>query len=297
MTFGIVANTDKKEVFPVLRKLLAALERGGSTYLLSDRITKAAEEGGGVAADAGAGHPMEDLLSRSAIVIALGGDGTMLATARAIGARQLPLLGINLGKLGFLAEVSVGELEQCLSDIAAGKYEVEDRLALEAFVGPDEVPLTALNEVVVDRGASARVIDFETTVNDEYLGTYAADGIIITTPTGSTGYSLATGGPIIVPRSDVLTITAISPHTLTARPVIVPSDSVIRVNVREGPSTVHFTADGQVEKFCSTPVGCTIRRAPFRVRLVRWRKGSFFELLRSKLMWGKDLRTGMEGKR
>jgi len=185
----------------------------------------------------------------------------------------------------------VDELEKCLADIAAGRYQVEDRIALQAYVGTGEEPLTALNEIVIDRGASARVIDFETTVNDEYLGTYAADGIIVTTPTGSTGYSLATGGPIVVPRSDVLTITAISPHTLTARPVILPSDCVVRVDVREGPSTVHFTADGQVERFCATPVSCTIRRAPFPVRLVRWRQGSYFELLRSKLMWGRDLRT------
>jgi len=190
--------------------------------------------------------------------------------------------------------VSVGDLEQCLSDISAGRYEVEDRVALEALVGAGGTPLTALNEIVIDRGASARVIDFETTVNDEYLVTYAADGIIVTTPTGSTGYSLATGGPIVVPPSDVLTITAISPHTLTARPVILPSDRVIRVNVRHGPSAVHFTADGQVEKFCSTPVACTIRRAPFRVRLVRWKKGSYFDLLRTKLMWGRDLRTDRE---
>jgi NAD+ kinase len=293
MTFG---NIDKKEVFPVLKKLVAALRKGGSGYLLSDRITRATGVDPGLAGPGGKGYPSEELFARSSMIIALGGDGTMLATARAIGARQLPLLGINLGKLGFLAEVSVGDLENCLADISAGRYVVEDRIALEAMVGTDGPPLTALNEIVIDRGASARVIDFETTVNDEYLGTYAADGIIITTPTGSTGYSLATGGPIIMPRSDVLTITAISPHTLTARPVIIPSDCVVRVNVREGPSAVHFTADGQVEKFCSTPVACTIRRAPFTVRLVRWSRGTYFELLRSKLMWGRDLRSDAQVK-
>jgi NAD+ kinase len=295
MTFGIVANIDKKEAFPVLKKLVAALKATGAEFALDRRITVAT--GGGELSAEGRveGLQMETLLEKSGMIIALGGDGTMLATARAIGASRLPLLGINLGKLGFLAEVSTGELERCLADIVAGNYKVEDRIALQAYVGTGDEPLTALNEIVIDRGASARVIDFEATVNDEYLGTYAADGIIVTTPTGSTGYSLATGGPIIVPRSDVLTITAISPHTLTARPVILPSDSIIRVDVREGPSTVHFTADGQVEKFCSTPVTCTVRRAPFPVRLVRWRKGSYFDLLRTKLMWGRDLRTDGEG--
>lgn len=231
------------------------------------------------------------------MIVALGGDGTMLSTARSVGGRELPILGINLGKLGFLAEVSVGDIEKCFGDIDAGRYLVEDRLVLEARVGDDGEHLTALNEIVIDRGASARVIEFETWVDDDYLVTYAADGMIITTPTGSTGYSLATGGPIVTPQCDVLTIIAISPHTLTARPVIVPSERVIRVSAGSGGQAVHFTADGQVEKFCSTPVECTVRRAPFRAKLVRWRKGSYFDLLRMKLMWGKDLRTGPEGSR
>jgi NAD+ kinase len=228
------------------------------------------------------------------MIIVLGGDGTILSAARAIGARQLPILGINLGKLGFLAEVSVEEIERCLTDIEAGRYRVEDRLALEARVGGNPEPLTALNEIAIDRGASARVIDFEMHVNGEYLGTYAADGIIVTTPTGSTGYSLATGGPIVTPESDVLTIIAISPHTLTARPVIIPSESEVRVNIAEGPTAVHITADGQVETFSNAPLECVVRRAPYAVRLVRWSKGTYFDLLRAKLMWGRDLRAGRE---
>ena len=293
MTYGIIANTSKKESLPVLAKLVAALGAKKAEYCIHEDIGSRAAG----APVVGPGVPMEELLDRSSMVIVLGGDGTMLSAARAIGPRQLPLLGINLGKLGFLAEVSVADLEGCLADIEAGRYQVEERIALEAYVGGDPGPLTALNEIAIDRGASARVIDFETFVNEEYLVTYAADGIIVTTPTGSTGYSLATGGPIVTPRSDVLTIIAISPHTLTARPVIIPSDSVVRVNVSQGPPAVHVMADGQVEKFCPTPVECTIRRAPFTARLVRWRKGSFFDLLRTKLMWGRDLRSGREVRR
>lgn len=295
MTYGIIGNTTKAESLPVLSTLVAALGSTGASFCVHEEIGGAALRAG--IAAAGPGVPMAELLERSTMVIVLGGDGTILAAARAIGPKELPILGINLGKLGFLAEVSVSEVEGCLADIEHGRYEVEDRLALEAFVGGDPKPLTALNEIAIDRGASARVIDFETHVNDDYLVTYEANGIIVTTPTGSTGYSLATGGPIVSPMSDVITLVAISPHTLTARPVIIPSDSVVRVNVREGPPEVHITADGQVEKFCRTPVECTIRRAPFVVRLVRWRKGSFFDLLRSKLMWGRDLRTGREDRR
>ncbi len=297
MTYGIIANTSKKESLPVLAKLVAALRAKGAEYCIHEDIGNAAARTPEGVPGVGPGVPIAELLEGSSMVIVLVGDGTMLSAARAIGPCQLPVLGINLGKLGFLAEVSVADIEGCLADIEAGRYEVEERLALEAYVGGDSRPLTALNEIAIDRGASARVIDFETFVNGEYLVTYAADGIIVTTPTGSTGYSLATGGPIVTPRSDVLTIIAISPHTLTARPVIIPSDSVVRVNVSQGPPAVHITADGQVEKFCPTPVECTIRRAPFTVRLVRWRKGSYFDLLRTKLMWGRDLRAGMEDRR
>lgn len=297
MTFGIVANTAKRQSLTVLSTVLGALKGRGASFRVHDELVRAARAAGTLPPDAGPGSPMEELLTASEMVIALGGDGTILSTARAIGRREIPILGVNLGKLGFLAEVPVDELEACLGDIAAGRYAVEERLALEAFVGGDPVPLTALNEVSIDRGASARVLDFETEVDGHYLGTYAADGIIVTTPTGSTGYSLATGGPIVTPRSDVLTIIAVSPHTLTARPVIIPSGSEVKVNVREGPAQVHITADGQVEKFCPTPLTCTIRRAPFAVRLARWRDGSYFDLLRAKLMWGRDLRSGREDRR
>lgn len=294
-TYGIVANTAKKETLPALAKLVTALMTRGARYLIHDEIAKS--PGGDRSGIAGVvpGVPLGELLGRSTMVISLGGDGTILSAARAIGSRRLPILGINLGKLGFLAEVSVEEIERCLTDVDAGRYRVEDRLALEARVGgAGGAPLTALNEIAIDRGASARVIDFAINVNGEYLGTYAADGIIVTTPTGSTGYSLATGGPIVTPKCDVLTIIAISPHTLTARPVIIPSDSEVKVNIAEGPTALHITADGQVETFSNAPLECVIRRAPHPVRLVRWSKGSYFDLLRAKLMWGRDLRAGRE---
>lgn len=296
-SYGIVANTAKRETLTVLAKLVTALMTKGAQYRVHDEVGKA--PGGSRSGIAGVvpGVPLSELLDRSTMVIALGGDGTILSAARAIGPRQIPILGINLGKLGFLAEVSVEEIERCLTDIEAGRFRVEDRLALEARVGGAPEPLTALNEIAIDRGASARVIDFETFVNGEHLGTYAADGIIVTTPTGSTGYSLATGGPIVTPQCDVLTIIAISPHTLTARPVIIPSGSEVRVSIAEGPTALHITADGQVETFSNAPLECVIRRAPYPVRLVRWSKGSYFDLLRAKLMWGRDLRAGREKSR
>ena len=226
------------------------------------------------------------------MVISLGGDGTMLAAARIVGKHGTPILGVNLGKLGFLAEVSVDELQECLNDILKGNYFVEERMALEAKSSKDEKLYYALNEVVVDKGASSRVIDLETYVNNDYLVTYAADGIILNTPTGSTAYSLASGGPIVAPQAKVITINPIAPHTLTARPVIVPDDSVIRVVVSSSAKPVHITTDGQVEGFYDTPAEFTIRKAPYTVKLVKRKNRRFYDLLRTKLMWGRDVRLG-----
>ena len=163
-------------------------------------------------------------------------------------------------------------------------------MALFARTSIDDKKYFALNEIVVDRGASPRLIVLETAVDGEYLVTYTADGIIITTPTGSTAYSLASGGPIVVPQSRVLMINPISPHTLTARPVIIPDERSITVTIHEGAKRVHITADGQVEGFYDSPVTFTIKRASHTVKLVKRKKRSYFDLLRTKLLWGRDLR-------
>ena len=247
MKFGIIGNTSKSAIEEVTRNLYAYLRAKKLTFVFHDQLGKWFGSTGVV-------PPLErtmmcteeDLPDRCDILIALGGDGTMLFAARIVGHKGVPILGINLGKLGFLAEFSVNEIQQCIDDIISGNYVVEERMALEAQSAKDDRCYYALNEIVIDRGASARVVDLETEVNDEYLVTYAADGIIFTTPTGSTAYSLATGGPIVDPRSKVITINPIAPHTLTARPVIVPEDSVIRVAVNSVAKSIHIAADGQV---------------------------------------------------
>jgi len=216
----------------------------------------------------------------------------MLAAARLVGSAGTPILGVNLGKLGFLAEVSVDELEHVISDILKNKYTVQGRQVLEATAKKDGVKYYALNEIVVDKGASARVINLETYVNNDYLVTYSADGIIVNTPTGSTAYSLATGGPIVAPESNVFTINPIAPHTLTARPLIIPEESIVRIVADSGGKSVHITADGQVEGFYDTPAEFVVRKAPYAIKLVKIMKRTFYDLLRTKLLWGRDVRTG-----
>jgi NAD kinase len=163
----------------------------------------------------------------------------MLTAARLVGGWGIPILGINMGKLGFLAEVSLDEWEDFVPEVVAGKFRVEERMCLSTTMKGTADTFVSLNEIVIDRGSSPRVIELETYVDDEYLVTYSADGIIVTTPTGSTAYSLASGGPIVVPRSDVLTINPISPHSLTSRAVVIPSASTVRI-VHAGYARAHY---------------------------------------------------------
>ncbi|MBI4546855.1 MAG: NAD(+)/NADH kinase [Ignavibacteriae bacterium] len=291
MTFGILGNTAKSITREVCSNLLAFLQEKNLKYVIDVELARHINtKSSKLSADKTSICSESELPHRCDILIALGGDGTMLSAARTLGQHGTPILGINLGKLGFLAEVSVDEIRECIDDIVKGNYVLEERMVLQANTPGKNIRYFALNEIVIDRGSSPRVIDLETYVNDDYLVTYAADGIILTTPTGSTAYSLASGGPIVTPQSNVITINPISPHTLTARPVIVPDTSVIRVVVTDEGRSVHITADGQVEGFNNTPAELSIQKAPYTVKLVKRKKRTYYDILRTKLMWGRDIR-------
>jgi NAD+ kinase len=288
MTVGVIGNIEKPNVGEVARKLLTLLGKEHVASLVQDSLASMLPKG---TVGASGSCPASELAGRSELIIALGGDGTMLTAARLVAGRGIPILGINMGKLGFLAEVSLDEWEGFVPEVVAGHFRVEERMCLSTVMKGGEESFVSLNEIVIDRGSSPRVIELETYVDDEYLVTYSADGIIVTTPTGSTAYSLASGGPIIVPRSDVLTINPISPHSLTSRAVVIPSSSTVRIVVHAGITPVHITADGQVEAFYETPAEFIVRKAPFTVKLVKRKKHTYFETLRKKLFWGKDIRT------
>lgn len=291
MKFGIIGNTGKPIVSEVAGRLLAYFRARHLEYLVHDAL--------GAWINSAAGRVLvppklmctEQNLARSSdMLIALGGDGTMLMAARIVGNTGIPILGVNLGKLGFLAEVSADEIQECLEDVVAGSYLIEERVALTARASSDEKEYFALNEIVIDRGASPRVIDLETAVDGEYLVTYTADGIMVTTPTGSTAYSLASGGPIVVPQSRVLVINPISPHTLTARPVVTPDDRTVTIAILAKGRRVHITSDGQTEGFYDSPVSFTVQKSAVPVKLVKRKQRGYFDLLRTKLLWGRDLR-------
>lgn len=289
MIFGILGNTEKPELLTVSRDLLRFLHDQRLSFLVHYALASWLREHS-VQIDEHQVCPEVDLHRKCDVIIALGGDGTMLTAARIVGSSEVPILGVNLGKLGFLAEVSISELEEAIREVVKGEYAIEKRTTLMATSEVDGKQLVALNEVVVDKGSSARMIEMETYVDEDYLGTYAADGLIIATPTGSTAYSMASGGPIISPGSNVLVLTPVSPHSLTSRPIVLPDQKTIRVVVHSASRKVHITADGQLEEFYEAPTSFRIQRGSNCIRLIKRRKRTYYEVLRAKLLWGKDVR-------
>lgn len=225
------------------------------------------------------------------VVVCMGGDGTFLDVASKVGARQIPIVGVNTGRLGFLANFSPDELEQILKNLATGKYEVENHSVIE--LSCDEQQLEgypcALNEIAILKHDISAMISIHTSVNGEYLTTYQADGLIIGTPTGSTAYSLSVGGPIITPRLDTISLTPVAPHSLNMRPIVVDDDSVIDLRVESRSGSFLVSLDGRSHSYRDN-IHLHIRKAPYSVKVVTHPSHTFFSTLRQKMMWGADTR-------
>lgn len=223
-------------------------------------------------------------------LLVLGGDGTLLRAARFLDGAAVPIFGVNLGRLGFLTTCSHEEFAEAFAKFARGAYTVQPRMALAASThtagGALGVKLRALNDVVVHKGGFARVLRMRIFVDDELLGAFAADGMVFSTPTGSTAYSLSANGPIVVPSFDSIIATPVAPHTLALRPTILPPDAVIRLEVEDAPEEVLVTADGQVGTSLGAGQVLEVKRASAPTLLVRLEGNSFFSRLRRKLGWG-----------
>jgi len=232
--------------------------------------------------------PPADLVRQVEIVSVFGGDGTLLYAARLIGANCIPIIGINLGSLGFLTEVKLEEMHAAFEGLLSGQYRLEERMLLSVEVVRDGKAIgqyLALNDAVINKGALARIIDLEVSVNSEPVLFARADGLIISTPTGSTAYSLAAGGPILYPTLDAFIIAPICPHALANRPIVVPERDVVGVCLRHG-SDVMLTVDGQVGMPLQQQDCLSVRRAQSTLRLALPFGSTFFKLLREKLRWG-----------
>jgi NAD+ kinase len=229
------------------------------------------------------------------LVVVLGGDGTLLSAIRRIGESEVPILGVNLGGLGFLTEITRDELFPVLENVLNGEFRTHDRVALRGSVIRGKKPVAAfrvLNDAVITKGALARIIDLKTTINGEYVATFRADGLILSTPTGSTAYTLSAGGPIVYPSLKTVIITPICPHTLTNRPIIVPDNVVLRITLESESEEVFLTLDGQVGFPMEQGDTVEVKKAPGRVLLIESPYKGYFEVLRTKLGWGERSGSG-----
>lgn len=231
----------------------------------------------------------EELPGCADLLIVLGGDGTLLSAARLAVQRKVPILPVNLGGLGFLTTVSQDEIYPILEEIFAGKHRVSERVMLESeIVRAGEVirRQIALNDAVLNKAALARIMDLELRVDGEYVTTYKADGLILSTPTGSTAYSLAADGPIVYPAVEAFVVTPICPHTLTNRPLVIPDSATIEVDFKAEDAAVFLTLDGQVGIELTRGDHIRVRKAPDKLLLVRPAKKTYYQILRNKLKWG-----------
>lgn len=231
-----------------------------------------------------------EIRDQAELVVVLGGDGTLISVARLFSDTDVPILGVNLGSLGFLTEITLEELYTRLEKCLEGNPRVSERMMLEVTLhreGREIEKGNVLNDMVINKGALARIVDLETKVNRHFLTTYKADGLIVSTPTGSTGYSLSAGGPIIHPLMSCIVITPICPHTLTNRPIVITDESTISITVASSfDEKVYLTLDGQVGFELREGDSVEIRKALKTTALVMSRSRDYFEILRTKLKWG-----------
>jgi NAD+ kinase len=279
---GIVAKPDAGEAREVVRRLVAWLGRHGLTAVLEKETAGLVPE----LSVPQAGR--SELPGQVDVIVVLGGDGTLLGVARAVGELGVPILGVNLGGLGFLTATTLDEMLPAVEALLAGRMVLEERMMLGTRVrrGDSGVgEFLALNDVVIMKSAMSRIIDFSVSVDGERATAYRADGVIIATPTGSTAYSLSAGGPILYPTMDAVVLTPVCSHTLTNRPIVLPGTQRVEVMMLSSPE-VMLTVDGQVGFGLREGDRIEVERAQARIRLVRFPHKPFFSVLRTKLKWG-----------
>ncbi len=226
------------------------------------------------------------------IALSIGGDGTFLRTARRVAQKNIPIVGINTGHLGYLTDATMNEAEMVINDLINKKYQIEERTMLEVTIDNSDTEIGepyALNEVAILRQDTSSMISVKTSVNGTYFTTYLGDGLIISTPTGSTAYNLSVGGPILDPTSQNVVLSPISPHSLTMRPLVLRDDAVIQVSPQSRSEIFNISIDGRSNP-CPIGTSVTISKAPFTIKVIQSLRHSFVDTLRDKLMWGADIR-------
>lgn len=296
MIYGITGNTNKDALWPPVAALVTWLTEQALPFCLHTNVAEGLLERGLVPDTLCQAHSRADLAGEVDIILSFGGDGTLLRTAHDVSTLGTPILGVNIGRLGFLADIDVEQMEETIGRLEAGSYSIDARLVLAVEVEDDATATRwALNDVVIARAGPTGLIAIDVAADGTPLNRYWADGVIISTPTGSTAYSLAVGGPIVAPGSDVVLLSPIAPHSLTVRPVILPSGCILEARVVGRRLPYVLAIDGQSTTPRDDEVTITIRRAPHRINLVKLTDQHYFRTLRSKLSWGGGPQGGTTG--
>ncbi|HEY3174687.1 MAG TPA: NAD(+)/NADH kinase [Candidatus Polarisedimenticolia bacterium] len=283
---GFVIKRQPARARQILPPLVRWLRQRGVSCALDQQTAEMVELPG----EAGRGLDRPALAAYSDLIIVIGGDGTLLSVAREMGSSRTPILGVNLGSLGFLTEIPLAGLQSAIEGILLGRHKLRSRMRLrvEMIRGEQSVVAShdALNDVVVNKSALARILDINVEVNGRFMTTFKADGLIVATPSGSTAYSLSAGGPIVDPSVDAVILCPICPHTLTNRPVVAPGRSLVEVGLEENHGDVYVTIDGQIGSPFLHGDRIRIRKSSNPVRLIQFPEKDYFEVLRQKLKWG-----------
>jgi len=282
-TVGIISRPRREDIARVVPPLIDWLRAHGAEVVCDS------ETGDCIGPVTAQMRKREELPAHSDLLIVLGGDGTLLSAARLAADREVPILAVNLGGMGFLTTVPQDEIYEILEEIFSCKHRVSERVLLEARIVRDGTVIRrqiALNDAVLNKAALARIMDVTLRVDSEYVTTYKADGLILSTPTGSTAYSLAAGGPIVYPTVESFVVTPICPHTLTNRPLVIPDTAKIEIDFQSEDDAVFLTLDGQIGIELARGDHIVVRKAPEKLRLVRPARKTYFQILRNKLKWG-----------
>ena len=289
MKICLIVNPEIEPRLAVVRRIRDFLIAGNQTVHLTEAISARLPKPPSPSPLVSVFPTEEQAISGTDAVIAIGGDGTMLHTARLVGEASTPILGINSGRLGFLADTQLQDLESALGHLISDNWEIEERFMLAAEWNGNQA--LAFNEFLFTKHSGVAMITLEVFCDDQKINKYWADGLIIASPTGSTAYNLSAGGPIIFPETDVMVITPVCPHALTTRPLVLPADRVITVKATPASQQILFSNDGKICNINNEELtDIRISKSRFNVRLIKLPGRNYFETLRAKLMWGKDLR-------
>ena len=286
-SFGIWGNTDKPKFWELLEPILKWAEQKKIIPFITTRIKNQLPNSFKYKVQL---IESADDFQNIDFLLTLGGDGTMLSAARAVEHRETPILGIHLGELGFLAKITTDVMFERLDMVADANYEIQKRMVLKGQIMNSKNPSSfyALNDFVIDRGKSHRLITLRLKSNDRYVADYKADGLIIGTPTGSTAYALSAGGPIIMPKLKAMVVVPISPHTLNLRPIVLPDDRTLEITFpNDGNDGLAFAIDGQVNQYLDQNSKIIIKKAPYDINMIDYKDSNYFDNLQQKMGWGR----------